>query len=161
MKRATSSTLVFALGASATLTGCVTSSGPEGSQTPAPTRSSLPPDAAEPAARDLLAPAGLALPEEARDVAVELVAHAQLEDASVTTFVAPQAVAEALCSDAGGRLATSYTPLDYEQAMLDERTVGPEDRTCSVGNSERSAFVIAGPEADAAVTVLVYRVPTR
>lgn len=126
-----------------------------------PTRTPLPADAALTAAPELLGLAGLDLPNDASDVTVDLVVHAELQAASVTTFVSSQAGAEAMCVAAGGWPLEDGSLIDYEREMLGDTIPLTGALVCAPDASGRNAKVVITPGSPAQVAVLVYRVPTR
>ncbi|MBX9245610.1 hypothetical protein ICW40_12440 [Actinotalea ferrariae] len=114
----------------------------------------------------LLSDAGLTLPDSAQDLRVSLVENEPFTDASVVTFSAARAEAEALCEGAGAESVEKLPTHEAEMLGLlgdDGQAAVPDGTTgCSLTfGDDRTARVLLAPDEPVETTVLVYGSPER
>ncbi|MHA3946867.1 hypothetical protein [Cellulomonas bogoriensis] len=157
--------ILGALAITMLLTGCLSPAERSDDSMTQATAVPLPPADAATAAPDLLANAGLTLPEEATDIEVDLVDYGDFTEVSITRFTAPREDAITMCLD-----ATGIHPAEereeyvrgYTKQMLGDFELEPGMYgTLFAVDTWATARVFISADDPARVTVLHYRIPSR
>ncbi|MHA3948601.1 hypothetical protein [Cellulomonas bogoriensis] len=159
----TQARILSALAITILLTGCLDPAERSDRDMTQPTAAPLPPTDAAIAAPDLLANAGLTLPDDATDIEVDLVTYGDFTEVSITRFTAPRDEAITMSLDAGVHpieMKDEYLQ-GYAKRMLGNFELEPGMYGSLIGIDTATAHVFITADDPAQVTVLHYRIPSR